>query len=87
MNLKLRAIKLTAEGSLTDARIAWLAATQEEIARLIVEPGDFGFGEALACLISARHPLLDKETVRMLVSRTLTKAKGPRRYPKRRKSK
>lgn len=63
MNPKLRAMSLTAEGRLDEAQRAWLAATLDEVARLIVEPFERGFAEALGCLIAARRPLLSKARV------------------------
>jgi hypothetical protein len=58
---------LTAEGRVEEAQRAWLAATLEEIAKLIVSQSESDFGEVLACLISARRPLLSKDKVRKQV--------------------
>lgn len=72
VNLKMRAWALVTEGRPAEAQRAWLAAAQEEIAQLLVEPSESGFGEVLACIILARRPLIGKEKVRKQVHKLMT---------------
>ncbi len=68
-NLKLRATALAAEDCMEESRLAWLAAAQQEIAQLTVEPSPSGYYEALFCILSARNPLLSTREVRNRIAR------------------